>query len=307
MNELTRYLAMTNKEMMAFIRNFPSKRKLEGNDFVFIEGAKDTPFVLVAHVDTLPRKRVELVQNGVVITNKGGLLGADDRAGVFVALKTYCLADVQPHLLFTDREEVGGIGAKEVAHNMDRPEGVKLLIELDRKGCNEYVTYQDQQQGVHDYVQKFGFREEFGSYSDIADIGPAWNCASVNLSVGYYNQHTEKESLHVDELNLTIDRLLRMMADPITKAYPPPEDMYQGFGFCDRYRPGDWGYSVSSAKKKTKGKGSTLFSTSRKKLSGNCEVCTDEVDKLYDIDGVWVCGKCYDWVLDKNVSIGREW
>lgn len=304
-NQLKQILTWTNEEMMSFIRTFPSNiRKLEGNDFVFIEGTKGTPFVLVAHVDTLPRKKVKLVQKGVVVTNQHGLLGADDRAGVYAALQTYLVAKIKPHLLFTDREEVGGVGAKEVARAMECPEGVRLLIELDRKSCNEYVVYQDQQKGVHSYIQRFGFKEDFGSYSDIADIGPAWNCASVNLSVGYYNQHTEKESLHVDELNLTIDRLLRMLTDPIAKAYPPPENLYEGYGFCDQYCPGDWDYSVPVTQSKTKKVCSVA--TVNKRSSGVCEVCTDEVNKLYDINDIWVCGKCYDWVLDNNVNLGKE-
>ena len=115
-----KYLQATNEEMMGFIRNLPSigGKVIEGNDFVFIEGTKGTPFVLVAHADTLPRKGVEIVQNGVVITNKRGLLGADDRAGIYAAFQVYAQSNVKPHLLFTDREEVGGVGAKEVARVM---------------------------------------------------------------------------------------------------------------------------------------------------------------------------------------------
>lgn len=310
MRELYNYLNMTNEEMISTIRNIPNatcKRTIEGNNFFFMEGSKNSPLVLIAHTDTLPRKKVELVQKGVVLTNKYGLLGADDRAGVYAALEVYKKAKVKPHLLFTDMEEVGGVGAKEVANKMQCPEGVNLLIELDRKGCNEYVTYQDQQKGVHKYIKKFGFREEYGSYSDIADIGPAWNCASVNVSVGYYNQHTEKESLHLDELELTISRLLAMTEDPIEKAYPPPEDMYMGFGFCDRYRPGDWGYTIPKEKKpKTKHNLSSVVGMAHGvKVPDSikpCEFCGDHAEKLFQLEGMWVCVKCWDWVADSGTG-----
>lgn len=233
-----------------------------GKDFIFVKGDKGTPFTIVAHVDTLPRKRVELIQRGNIITNRHGLLGADDRAGVYAALQIYKQAAIKPHLLFTDKEESGGLGAKEVVKYLHKPEGTRLLIELDRQSCNEYVTYQPQKEQVHNYIKKFGFVEGWGSYSDIADIAPAWQCASVNLSVGYYDQHSKDERLHIDETQLTINRVLQMIQDPITKDYPPtPPRFYNKKG------------SLST-----------------------CDFCFKETVHLFKVEGHRLCSDCKNWL-----------
>lgn len=258
---------------------------INGVNYTFVPGSPDTPFVIVSHIDTVSIKQVALKVTSNVVRNTAGALGADDRAGVYAALKIYQKAVVKPHLLFTDLEEVGGIGAKEVADTLPCPDGVKLLIELDRRGCNEWVSYEEQHKKVKKYIEKFGFVEEYGSYSDIADIAPMWNKASVNLSVGYYDQHTAKERLHIDEMELTIQRVLNMIRNPIAKDYPPPEDEYRGY--CDRFRSG-W---------------SSVDQWGAKVVKGACEFCYElprAGTKLKTYEGMLMCADCFEWLSTKD-------
>lgn len=217
MNELNHFLEIETAKLKHWLC-FQDEQ-----DFLYIPGS--SPVCLVAHIDTLPRKKVHLVEKRGIITNKNGLLGADDRAGIFAALEIHRLAplDCKPHILFTDYEETGGRGAKQAAQ-MPAPKNINLLIELDRKGCAEYVTYTKQPLKICKYIESFGFQQAYGSYSDIADIGPTWLIAAVNLSVGYYSQHTDQEFLVVDELEMTINRVSSMLLDPPEKAKMPKSE-----------------------------------------------------------------------------------
>lgn len=266
-----------------------------GDNYTYIPGSIDTPFMLVAHIDTVSIPKVSLKVTSNVVRNTCGPLGADDRAGIYAALKIYQKAVIKPHLLFTDLEERGGIGAKEVAYTLPCPDGVKLLIELDRRGCNEWVSYDPQHKKVKKYVEKFGFVEEFGTYSDIADIAPAWNKASVNLSVGYYDQHTAKERLHLDELELTIQRVLNMTLNPIAKDYPPPEDEYTGY--CDKYYK-EVGYADSWY----------LHEREWDSTKPSCWSCGQKPigsKKFKQYEDVMLCPDCYEYYKIKDANNGE--
>ena len=63
------------------------------------------------------------------------------------------------------------------------------------------------------YINSFGFKTNKGIFSDISFICPNWNVAGVNLSAGYYNEHTEVESLKLDDLEYTIDRVKELISD----------------------------------------------------------------------------------------------
>jgi hypothetical protein len=268
MLNLDEALTITTEELKNRLWCMPGA--VTGRDYALIPGTPGSPFMLVCHIDTCHRPKIQLRQTGNVLSNVYGLLGADDRAGVYAALTIHAQAKIKPHILFTDLEECGGIGAKEAAKHLHCPPGVKLLIELDRQGCNEFVTYQDQSKQVLDYVKSFGFIESYGSYSDIADIAPIWDIASVNLSVGYYNQHSEYETLHQDELGLTISRVLAMTERPISKAYKPLR------------RPKYSGY---------------CWPKSDKKGGKVCEFCNDPtIEAVLKYQGSNVCSECFDWL-----------
>lgn len=241
---------------------------IKGKDYLLLPGTAQSPFMLVSHIDTLPRKKVELIHSKNIIRNRFGILGADDRAGVYAMLEVRQRATVKPWLLFTDKEEIGGIGAKEAARKLPCPDNIRLLLEFDRQGATEYVCYDEQPKAIHKYIKSFGFTEGFGSYSDISELCPAWKIPAVNLSIGYYHQHTSKECLHVDEMQLTIERVLKMIKEPIGKRHAMPERSWGHFqdDFQDFRSP-----------------------------QHCCEYCGMPSNKLYDLDFLKVCEDCYEY------------
>lgn len=179
-------------------------------NYLYAKG--ELPVLLVAHLDTvhekLPTPRDIVIKDGTASAPGVGL-GADDRAGVAGILELL-KQGFRPHVLLTDGEESGGIGAKFVVKDMEAPSCL-FAIELDRRGANDCVFYQCDNPKFEEYCESFGFKFAWGSYTDISTICPAWGFAGVNLSIGYYNAHTEKELLRIEEWWKTIDRVAEML------------------------------------------------------------------------------------------------
>lgn len=175
--------------------------------YVYVKG--DMPVMLVAHLDTVFKKLPSIIlhdKDQNIMTSPQGL-GADDRAGVYALLELS--REFKPYLLFTTEEEVGQIGA-EIASKEISPPDVNLIIEFDRKNKDDAVFYDCLNSKFIDYIIQFGFKESFGTVSDISHICPAWDIAGVNLSCGYYNPHTKEEYLKVNELEANINKVKKI-------------------------------------------------------------------------------------------------
>lgn len=233
--EFVRILRMGESELIKFLvtelyRLYPTTEvSTEFDNYIVAHG--ENPICLVAHVDTVG---VGLGQHELLVWSrntlrvggaKGGILGADDRAGVFSILEIirHCkkFKIPMPSIIFTNYEESGGRGVKAlISDGVFDESNTNLFVELDRKGCNEYVFYTaNLPEEVKDYVESFGYIEKDGSYSDIMDLAWHYKIPAVNLSIGYYSQHTSYESLHWDEMRLTTNRVIEMLKQPIDQLY----------------------------------------------------------------------------------------
>ena len=172
--------------------------------------------------------------------------GFDDKAGVFAILKIIG-SGLKPHIIFTTDEEVGGKGAMEVAKLPCPFEDLRYIIELDRRGSNDCVFYDCDSQEFIDYIEKFGFEWNFGTYSDICEFCPEWGVAGVNLSIGYRDEHSVSEVLFVGQMYSTINKVKRMLAEadstPAFK-YIKSKNAWS-FNYSDWYKIGEGVYSKS--------------------------------------------------------------
>ena len=199
------------KEVLFWYLKRKGMSPVNEDGYIYAEG--DIPILLVAHMDTVfdePPKFLSYFAENDMLYNPVGGLGGDDRCGVYAILKL--LEKYKPHILFTEDEEIGAIGARKAAKNLPKPD-VKYMIEFDRSGSNDCVFYTCGNQNFKDYVETFGFKTAIGSFTDIKVLGEAWDIAAVNLSSGYYNEHTENEYVVFSELQKTIDRADRMIRD----------------------------------------------------------------------------------------------
>jgi hypothetical protein len=211
----------------------------------YIVATGPNTMALVAHMDTVRRTdAVNIVQYRNLIWNTTGVLGADDRAGVFGILEVveHCVKNgiPLPTVIFTNYEESGGRGVSKLLSDKALvSDHIHMFLELDRQGCNDYVFYSlSLPKECKQYVECFGFKESHGSYSDISDLSDELLIPSVNLSIGYYRQHSASEVLHIDEMYLTINRVIDMLQDPVGALFPLAKPNYKrGHGFSSKY----WG------------------------------------------------------------------
>lgn len=184
---------------------------VESNEqYIYAKG--DIPVLLVAHMDTVHHKIPEQIfydkEQNVIWSPQG--IGGDDRAGVYAILKI--TEKLKPHVLLLKDEEKGGIGAQYATEFMKIP-NVNFMIELDRRGSEDAVFYDCGNDDFKDYILSFGFIEEYGTFSDISILSPTWDIASVNLSIGYYNEHSFAEYLNLNDLENTIQNVKKILLD----------------------------------------------------------------------------------------------
>ena len=184
------------------------------NEYIVAEGA--IPAALVAHLDTVgpvPPQDI-FYDNKKNVMWSPQLLGADDRAGIYAAIEII-ERGYRPHIIFTTDEEIGCVGAFTLVQNHPNLpfEECKVLIQLDRQGKSDCVFYDCNNKEFKRFVKYYGFKEQSGSFSDISILAPNWGVAAVNLSVGYYLEHTNAEYLRCNELEKTIEKVTMMLED----------------------------------------------------------------------------------------------
>ena len=214
-------LAVSNMDGQAFAYDLLTSHGYTvhcGQGGRYCYGPGTAPVLLVAHTDTVheaPPSALYHDRQQRILWSPDGL-GADDRAGVYaIARILRDCPDIRPHVLLTDCEETGGQGAEDASADLftDPPE-VNVMIQLDRQGARDAVTYSCDCPPLLRYLKPYGYRHAQGSFSDISVLMPDWQLAGVNLSVGYYRQHSAAEHLRLNELEYTIGAVADMVARP---------------------------------------------------------------------------------------------
>lgn len=210
---LEHLFSLSEKDLLIAMTRFLKKKYEQVEltaDYVYAVG--DIPIALVAHLDTVfahPAMEVYYDREKGIMWSPDGL-GADDRAGVFSIIKII-QSGLRPSIIFTTKEEVGGLGALALSKIPCPFEGLKYMIELDRRGTNDCVFYDCYNPDFINYIEQFDFYEQWGTFSDICYLMPGWQICGVNLSVGYNNEHTRSETLYVPALLNTIEKVKRML------------------------------------------------------------------------------------------------
>ena len=122
-----------------------------------------------------------------------------------------------------------------------------FAIEIDRKGDKDAVFYDCDNKEFTEFVTKEYFRKEYGSYTDICEICPAINCAGVNISSGYYNQHTKNESINISEMDSILIELEKLIERGIedNQRYEFVQKAYSLNGYAGYYDDYDYYYYLN--------------------------------------------------------------
>lgn len=186
--------------------------------------------LLSAHMDVKDSsgEGKEILREESSLRRQGGILRADDRAGITAIintidmLKQYKIAS-NLKIAFTVLEEVGMQGAEQIDKSFF--ENVDFAVSLDRRGETDIVVRsrrieycrETEAEFISTLSKQLWHNEAFhykcveGGRSDLA-VWSQLGIPSVNLSVGYSHEHRETESLNLDAWHRVQELLLEIIA-----------------------------------------------------------------------------------------------
>lgn len=187
-----------------------------GNVFIgFNEDTRGLP-ILVAHTDNvLHGKRCPLFSlDKKRIVGKSAGIGFDDKAGIIAIIELwehYKNQDKQMfRIIFTTDEETGGEGAEAMYE--DWYADAAWMLELDRRSDRDLIQVSGGTRLCSDaFAKRFedlGFEKATGTFTDVNVFKKRFpHINMANLSIGYYNAHTNDEYLDVDAFNSIVNKV----------------------------------------------------------------------------------------------------
>ena len=235
------------------------------------------PLVCV-HTDTVdPFPPVEVVTvDGIVSLPKNSsakCLGADDRAGVWIALELIKQGYTDKfNFGFFSGEEIGCTGSRAFSKEADLKK-YSCFIGLDRacrNGKQNAATYGYDNEDLYSLST---YELSYGSYTDCSVLAEAADLACINFSVGYQHEHTKLEVLSIDQM---VETLEMMKSLPLLDQPLEAESHYK------------------------------LGTVGGMAVPICCDYC-EEHALLYDRDGEFVCEMCLELYCNtrSEVTYGR--
>lgn len=227
---LFRFLSLpltTARPVLAEFAALPGALSLsvgEHCNFVYVPGTREDRVLLVAHADTVwdgadedtAWQRVYLEGGVIRGENRACGIGADDRAGCALL---WLMRESGHSLLILDGEELGRISAeyiKEAQPDLFRELNEHAyILELDRRQHENYKVYRlpVSREFLSFIEEGTGYRlADNRSSTDIVTL--CHTVCGANLSVGYYDEHSEDERLVFSEWYHTLGVLSRLTAPP---------------------------------------------------------------------------------------------
>lgn len=229
--------SMQEKKIRLFIcrwitDNVPgAKVENENGNLLVTKGRAKTYPCIVAHLDqvqTMHSPDFSVIENNGVLFGYSASnrrqegLGADDKNGIYIALKCLQEYDAIKIALFRG-EEIGCVGSSEV--DLTFFADCRYLIQCDRRGGHDFIVDASGVELSSDEfiadcnLESFGYRPEYGMMTDVMTLKERGvNCSCVNLSCGYYHPHTDSECTVISELENCLD-FVRWIITNLTGVY----------------------------------------------------------------------------------------
>lgn len=219
----------------------------------FVKGEAESYPCVVAHLDQVQTKHspdfrvLELDGKLFGFSSKNARqegLGADDKNGIWVALK--CLEAFESiKVAFFREEEVGCCGSSDA--DMSFFKDVRFVLEADRRNAGDLITdicgaicSTEFCEDISAIAEAHGYKETSGLMTDVETLSDnGLGVSAINFSCGYYNPHTDKEYTVVAELENCLDFAMSIIAT-CTKVYTFERPKWSGY---KRFGSG-WGKSV---------------------------------------------------------------
>lgn len=244
--DLKKYCSFKQEDLALYLQrnilpNYFSKKEIihVRKGFIYCKG--DIPVCLTAHMDMVHKNPPTTFlhdQEQHLLWSPTGI-GGDDRCGIY-AIVEILKAGYRPSIIFTYDEEIGQIGAGVAAQYLGNlKDQFNFMIEIDRRGYQDSVYYDCDNADFEEYINRFGFTTNWGSYSDICTLAPTFGCAAVNLSSGYFNEHTVSEIIDYEALWQTIEKV-KLILDDVQISnkkfeYIESKSYYGSYGYYGKY------------------------------------------------------------------------
>lgn len=185
-------------------------------------------------------------------------LGADDKNGIWIAIKLLKKHRNNISFIFSVQEEAGSRPLEDLVWKHHKElERCKYGIVLDRRGTSDIIGWGNDycdKPFMHDVCKlgkRYGYKEAYGLWSDANILNE--NINVVNLSVGYFNPHTVSEYVSLRALK-NAGNFADAILTNINKAYGIP-----GVAQYDDFYGGSYVYSRKKKKKKDKDKNNSTL------------------------------------------------
>lgn len=219
----------------------------------------NSPIIFSAHLDTYSKEVLDIkhkIRGNIISTYGDTILGGDDKSGVTILIYMIHMG-VEGMYYFFCGEEVGCIGSKAVCENVDLS-SYTSIISLDRRGYSSVVTHQSQIRTSSDEFSRLLVDElSSGGLNYKLDEGGIWSDSAIfskvisectNISVGYQDEHTPRESQDIDFLSKLAIAISKINFNKLIPYRDPTRVLWQG-----SYLPEGSGYrNKGKIMKKTK-------------------------------------------------------
>jgi hypothetical protein len=176
---------------------------------------------IVAHTDTVHRIKAKNQYKVVVADDLIFAIdpknmdttgvGGDDKVGIFLALSLLNTLPAAKAVFFRD-EEIGCVGSREA--DMDFFVDCSFVLQGDRNGNSDFIRvgagtelFGDEfEEAIAPYLSVYGYKSyDWGSISDVIQLkNNGLPIACANVSCGYYNAHSSKEMVSIQDVAATL-------------------------------------------------------------------------------------------------------
>ena len=214
----------------------PTFGKPDAHGNYILSVGNNPTLAFTAHTDTVHRAegvQTLSVENNFVTSMTGSCLGADCTTGLWLLLGMI-EAGIEGVYVAHAAEEIGGIGSSNLV--LDNPawlSNIQVCLSFDRFGTNSVITHQGgRRTASDDFAESLAGilgmpqlkPDTTGTYTDSMEYaGIVPECS--NLSVGYYDQHTAKESQDILYAETLLERLCEADWSALVVSRDPTQPM----------------------------------------------------------------------------------
>ena len=217
--------------IMNNVSNTQITTDLKGNIYVS-KGMSENYPCIVSHIDqvqkTHSRDFVCIESEDVIFgyspkNHRQEGLGADDKNGIWIALKCLEKYDHMKAAFFVE-EEIGCRGSAQA--DLEFFTNCRYVVQCDRRGNNDLITsISFTELCSKEFIEairyeKFGYKPEDGMMTDVLELkerGIEVSC--INMSCGYYRPHTDQEFTDKNDL-LNCQKYVENIIENCTAVYP---------------------------------------------------------------------------------------